>query len=126
MRELVLRVLAVILAPSGATRWERRVLGTVLLMVVVLMVVLGCLMLGESVGPLMLLLFWGACFLLVLWSVFLAYVDVKSIREDFRAQRKEIFLAAFSRSDFEKRLKEKRGASSTAGKPGGGRETGPK
>jgi hypothetical protein len=110
MHDLLARLLAVIIAPSSATRRQRRVLGTVVLIVVLVMVLLGSLMLNKGIAPPTLLLFWGICFLLLLWSVFLAYLDVRSIKNDFRARKKEIFVATFSSPEFKRKVRAKRGA----------------
>ena len=109
MRYFVTGLLSLILAPSAATRRQRRALGSVILIVVIFMVLLGSFYLKENVSPGTSLLFWGTCFLLVVWSVFLAYLDVKSIKHDFRAQKKEIFLSTFSAASFKKKAREKRG-----------------
>jgi hypothetical protein len=122
-RDLFTTFVSVILSPSAATRRQRRTLGTVILVVVVLMVLLGCFLLKEGIAASVLLLFWGACFLLLFWSLFLAYVDVKSIRRDFLAQRKQMFISTFSSPDFRKKVREKRRARSAPAEAGGLRES---
>lgn len=107
MRYFLTKLLSVILAPSTATRRQRQTLGSVVLIMVVLMVLFGGFYLRAGVGPGTSLLFWGTCFLLMLWSVFLAYLNVKSIKDEFRAQKKKLFLSTFSRSGFEKNRPEK-------------------
>ena len=123
MRHFLTNLLSVILAPSAATRRQRQGLGTALLIVVILMVLLGGFYLKAGVAPGSSLLFWGACFLLMLWAVFLAYLNVKSIKHEFRAQRKKLFFSTFSRSGFEKDTRQKEGSQSPSGETSGRRET---
>ncbi len=106
MRELLARLLSVILSPSLATRGERRALGAVILALLLVLVLLGGIFLREGVSPGTSLLFWGICFLLAFWSVFLAYVDVKSIKSEFRSQKRDLFLSTFSRSKGQGRERE--------------------
>jgi len=112
MRYFLTRLLTIILAPSTATRRQRRALGTVVLILVVLMVLLGSFYLRVGAGPGTSLLFWGTCFLLMFWALFLAYLDVKSIKHEFRTQRKKLFLSTFSREGLSKRACEKDAGSS--------------
>lgn len=97
MRDLVVRLLSIILAPSDATRRQRHTLGAVILILVVVLVVLGSVFLSAGVSPGTSLLWWGICFLLILWSVYLAYVDVRNLRHELRAQKKELFISIFTR-----------------------------
>jgi hypothetical protein len=101
MGPFLTRLLAVVLAPSSATRRQRQTLGTIVLVVVVLMVVLGSLFLKGEISPGTSLLFWGCCFVLMLWAVFLAHLDVKSIKREFRARKKELFVSIFSKGRVE-------------------------
>jgi hypothetical protein len=97
VRDLVVRLLSIILAPSEATRRQRHALGITILILVVVMVVVGSVFLSVGVSPGTSLLWWGGCFLLIVWSVYLAYVDVRSLRLELRAQRKELFISIFSK-----------------------------
>jgi len=114
MRAFLTKMLFLILAPSTATRRQRQALGTVVLIGVILMAVLGSFYLRAGARPGTSLLFWGICFLLMLWAVFLAYLEVKSIKEEFRSLEREIFLSTFSKAHFKKRGHEKNPASREA------------
>lgn len=124
MRHFLTNLLSVILAPSAATRRQRRALGAAVLIVVILMVLLGGFYLKAGVAPGTSLLFWGACLLLMGWSVFLAYVDVKSIKHEFRAQRKKLFFSTFSRAGFEKDTRQKERSQPPSGETSEPRDTG--
>ena len=116
MREFFVRVLSVALEPSAATRRQRRILATVILVIVVAMVLVGSFLLQAGVSPGTSLVFWGICFLLMFWAVFLAYIDVKSIKREFRTQRKELLRSAFSRRPLKKEERvEEDGLPSTEG-----------
>jgi len=119
VQHFLTKLLSVILAPSAATRRQRQTLGSVVLIVVVLMVLLGGFFLKAGVGPGTSFLFWGICFLLMLWSVFLAYLNVRSIKDEFRVQKKKLFLSTFSRSGFEKNRPEKTGGQPPSSQIGG-------
>ncbi len=98
MRDSLSALVYIVLAPSTATRRQRRALGIVVLAAVIVLVVLGCVFLNAGVSPGTSLLWWGICFLLMLWSVYLAYLDVKSIKRDIQTEKKELFLSIFSQS----------------------------
>ncbi len=106
MRDFLTSFMSAVFAPSTATRRQRRALGVVILILVVFLVLLGSFLLKAGVSPGTSLLFWGICFLLVLWSVFLAYLDVKSLKDELRAQRKEMFLSIFSKPDLKRERRE--------------------
>jgi O-antigen/teichoic acid export membrane protein len=116
MRDFLIGLLSIILAPSMATRRQRRTLGAVVLILVVVLVVLGSLYLNAGVSPGTSLVWWGGCFLLMLWSVYLAYLDVKSIKRDLRTQKKELFLSIFSQPGPKTKGREKSQAQPRPGK----------
>ena len=97
MRDLVVRLLSIILAPSDATRRQRHALGIAILILVVALVVVGSVFLSAGASPGTSLVWWGICFLLIVWSVYLAYVDVRNLRHELRAQKKELFISIFTR-----------------------------
>lgn len=112
MRDLVVRLLSIILAPSEATRRQRHALGIAILILVVAMVIVGSVFLSVGTSPGTSLLWWGICFLLILWSVYLAYVDVRSLRHELRAQKKELFISIFTRPREQSPDSEKKSADS--------------
>lgn len=103
MSNVLKKLFALVFAPSTVTRRQRRTLGTIVLVVVVGLVFLGGLFLKAGNSPGTSALFWGVCFLLLTWSVFLAYVDVRSIKQEFLARRKELFVSTFSKPGITRR-----------------------
>jgi hypothetical protein len=122
VQDFLRKVVLLVVAPSTATRLQRRVLGSVLLSMVVVLVFLGCFFLRAAVNAEVLLALWVTSLLLVSWAVFLAYVDVKSIKQEFRAEKKKILLSAFSAEHFREKEREKDdkcdGAPESAGQSG--------
>lgn len=114
MRDVVVKVLSIVLAPSEATRRQRHTLGVMILILVVVLVIVGSLFLSVGASPGTSLLWWGICFLLIVWSVYLAYLDVRSLRHELRAQNKELFFSVFSNSREQDSDKEKKSPRSEA------------
>ena len=114
MRDVVVKVLSIVLAPSEATRRQRHRLGVMILILVVVLVVLGTVFLSVGASPGTSLLWWGICLLLIVWSVYLAYLDVRSLRHELRAQKKELFFSVFSNSRERDSDKEKKSPRSEA------------
>ena len=126
MRDLVVRLLSIILAPSEATRRQRHALGITILILVVVLVVVGSVFLSVGASPGTSLLWWGICFLLILWSVYLAYIDVRTLRQELRAQKKELFISIFTKPRKERSdCKNKAADSQTQHTPNAGQEEGP-
>jgi len=119
MRDFLIELLTIILSPSMAARRHRRTLGTVILVLVVVLGVLGCIFLSAGVSPGTSLVWWGICFLLMTWAVYLAYIEVRSIKHDLRTQKKELFLSIFSQPGLKGKRREKgKGRSSSNRKSG--------
>jgi undecaprenyl pyrophosphate phosphatase UppP len=97
VRDVVVKLLSIMLAPSEATRRQRHTLGVMVLILVVVLVIVGSVFLSVGASPGTSLLWWGVCFLLIVWSVYLAYLDVRSLRHELRAQKKELFFSVFSK-----------------------------
>ena len=56
----------------------------------ILMVVWGQFFLPSTVAPLLLLAFWLMCFLLTVTAIFLAFADLRAVRDRTRAEKRAL------------------------------------
>jgi len=91
------------LKPEQRRRWT----GAVILGIAVLMLIVGETLLKGSLSPLLMLVYWLACFALAAVSMIYAVIDASAVARQTTKARRE--LAAQTIQEIEQRLKDKEG-----------------
>ena len=87
-------------------RGLRRALGLFLLGAAVIMVIVGSRIKGHA-SPESMLLYWITVFLLLFLTLLVALLDIRAIRQDFKVQKKALFVTTFSDEEFRRKIREK-------------------
>lgn len=88
------------------SRGIRRGLCALFLAVATFMVIIGG-RLYLFISPESLVIYWTIVFLLLFLTVLISILDIRSLRRDFRIQKKALFVSTFSDEDFLRKIKEK-------------------
>lgn len=88
------------------TRWKWRLAGGICLLACLLMVLLSGWVLGPGIGWPTLTVYWVAFVLLMMAALWIAMLDARFTRLEFKMREREIFREAFMSDEFRQELKE--------------------